>query len=433
MRIVRNPILWILLGALWFIMPRPVAAQTSSAPAAPSVPSGQADWRNGTLRVFLDGSTMGSDYVRTEIPFVNYVRDRKDADVHILTTALSSGSGVEYRIEFIGLERFKDIRFTLDFFSNRLQTEDERRAGFVRVLKKGLMPFASQTLVEDMLAVTFKETLKPAPVTDPWNSWIFGFSLSGSVSAEQSYRNSSWRGSLSVNRVTTDMKISASFNRSVNISSYTILDETIDTSTRNWRFGGLVVKSLGEHWSAGGWVAASSSTYSNEDYSIRAAPALEYDVFPYSQATRKSLCVLYRLGWGYYKYIEETIFDKTREMLWSHSLTASLDLTQPWGSASASIQASQYLHDLSKNRLSVNGYTSIRVWKGFSVNLDGGFSMIHDQLSLVKGSLSQEEVFLRLRELSTTFNYYVSFGIGYTFGSSLSRAVNPRFGDSGYY
>lgn len=246
-------------------------------------------------------------------------------------------------------------------------------------------------------------------------------------------RNSSWRGTLSVNRVTTDMKISASFNRSVNVSSFTILDETIDRSTRNWKFGGLVVKSLGEHWSAGGWAAASSSTYSNEDYSIRVAPAIEYNVFPYSQATRKSLCFLYRLGWGYYKYLEETIFSKTRETLWSHSLTASLDLTQPWGSASASIQASQYLHDLSKNRLSVYGYTSIRVWKGLSVNLNGGFSMIHDQLSLVKGSLSQEEVFLRLRELSATFNYYLSFGIGYTFGSSLIRAVNPRFGDSGYY
>lgn len=432
MRIARNPVGWMLVVLFFFFTPRFMAAQAPPAPGSTVAP-GPADWRNSALRVFLDGSTSGSDYVRTEIPFVNYVRDRKDADLHILTTGLSSGSGTEYRIEFIGLERFKDLRFTLTYFSDRLQTEDERRAGFVRVLKKGLMPFAAQTPVEDMLTISFQEKARPAPVADPWDSWIFGFGLSGSLMAEQSYRNSSWRSSLSVNRVTEAMKISASFNRSVNVSSFTILDETIDTSTKNWRFGGLAVKSLGEHWSVGGWVAASSSTYSNEDYSFRTAPAIEYSVFPYAQSTRQSLCILYRLGLGYYKYIEETIYDKTREWLWSQSLTVSLELTQPWGSASASIVGSHYLHDFSKNRLSLYGYTSIRVWKGFSVNLNGGFSMIHDQLSLIKGSLSQEEVFLRLRELSTTFNYQVSFGIGYSFGSRMSRAVNPRFGDSGYY
>jgi hypothetical protein len=59
--------------------------------------------------------------------------------------------------------------------------------------------------------------------------------------------------------------------------------------------------------------------------------------------------------------------------------------------------------------------------------------MIHDQLSLVKGALSDEDILLRLKQLSTTYGYYLSIGIGYSFGSSLSKAVNPRFSDFGYY
>lgn len=422
----RRPIM-----ALIFI-PLILVVSAAFSPAQTTEPI-KSEWRNSTLRVFLDGSGFGSDYVKTEIPFVNYVRDRKDADIHILTTRLGSGGGTEFQIEFIGLERFKDIRFSLKYFADRLSTEDERRAGFVRILKKGLMPFASQTSVEDMLSVSFKEAVIPAPVADPWNSWIFGFNISGSLGGETSYQSNNWRAGLSVNRVTEALKISASFNASVNKSSFTILDETIDTSTRNWRFGALIVRSLGDHWAAGGWVAASSSTYSNEDYSVRLAPALEYNLFPYSQATRKSLCFLYRLNGGYYKYNAETIYGKTRELLWGESLTVSLDLTQPWGSASASVIGSHYFHDFSKNRLSVYGYMSARIWKGFSVNWNGSWSIIHDQLSLVKGDLSDDQVFLRLRELSTTYSYYISFGISFSFGSRMSRAVNPRFNDSGYY
>jgi len=40
----------------------------------------------GTLSVFLDCDDCSSEYVRTEIAFVNWVRDRTAADVHVLVT-----------------------------------------------------------------------------------------------------------------------------------------------------------------------------------------------------------------------------------------------------------------------------------------------------------------------------------------------------------
>ena len=49
--------------------------------------------KDKALKVFLDGQNLQWDYIRTEIPFINYVRDRKDADVHVLITTQATGSG----------------------------------------------------------------------------------------------------------------------------------------------------------------------------------------------------------------------------------------------------------------------------------------------------------------------------------------------------
>lgn len=392
-----------------------------------------ADWRNAAPRVYLDGATVDRDYVVTEIPFVNYVRDRADADIHILTTAQYGEAGTEYLIEFIGKGRFQDIHFTLKCFSDRLFTEDQEREGYVRVLKKGLMPFLARTDLEGMLAISFKEQAKPAPVKDPWNRWLFGLSVGGSASGERYYGSKSYRGSVSANRVTDDLKFTASFSMSSYNSRFTYEDLQVETETKSWRAGSLIVKSLGDHWSVGGWVQADSSTYSNVDHSFRIAPAVEFNVFPYSQATRKELRFLYRLSYASSRYFEETIYDKLADRLWSQSLNVTLEVRQPWGSASASVVGSHYFHDFSKNRLTLYGSFSVRVWKGFSFYVSGDYALVHDQLSIVKGDLTDEEIFLRLRELSTTYSYYVSVGISYSFGSSLRGAVNPRFGESYYY
>jgi hypothetical protein len=61
-------------------------------------------------------------------------------------------------------------------------------------------------------------------------------------------------------------------------------------------------------------------------------------------------------------------------------------------------------------------------------NISGGGSRIRDQLSLVKGEASWEEVLLQRRQLGTGYNYYFSLGLSFTFGSTSSRVVNPRFG-----
>jgi hypothetical protein len=57
--------------------------------------------------------------------------------------------------------------------------------------------------------------------------------------------------------------------------------------------------------------------------------------------------------------------------------------------------------------------------------------MIHDQLNLVKQDLTYDEILLQRKEIATQYEYFVSFGLSYTFGSIYNNVVNPRFGNSG--
>ena len=76
--------------------------------------------------------------------------------------------------------------------------------------------------------------------------------------------------------------------------------------------------------------------------------------------------------------------------------------------------------------MNLSSNLNIRLLEGFSINLSGSVSRIHDQLALRRGDLSQEDVLLHRRQLSTQYSYYGSIGLRYTFGSIFSNVVNPR-------
>jgi hypothetical protein len=160
-------------------------------------------------------------------------------------------------------------------------------------------------------------------------------------------------------------------------------------------------------------------------------PGIEYDLFPYSESTRRQLRILYSIGYSYANYTDTTIYNLTKEGHLQHSLSAAYEVVQKWGSINVNINYSNYLHDWSKNNLSAYGGINLRVAKGLSVSFGGSASLIHDQLGLVKGGATTEEVLLRRKELATQFQYFGSFGLTFTFGSIYNNVVNPRFGNSG--
>lgn len=395
----------------------------------------------GPLRVFLDCHVSGCDfdYMRTEIPYVDYVRDRSDASLHVLVTTQSTGSGgTEHTFNFIGLRNFAGVTDTLTYVSQQSSTEDERRKGIAQTLKLGLVRYLARTPAGDRLQISFaqpsagsaKESMPPTH--DPWNYWVFKTRANGNFSGESSQRFANIGGSVSANRVTSDWKLNNSVNVNYSESKFTFTEgQSFASYSRSYSVSQLAVKSLTTHWSAGERASVSSSTFLNTKRALRFAPAVEYDFFPYSQSTRRQLTLQYSVGINSYQYRDTTIFEKTSEVRPDQSLVASLSTTQPWGSVSGSIEGANYLDDFSKRRLVLFNSVNARLFKGFSLNLFGSLSLVRDQLYLSKGGATDEEILLQRRQLSTSYRYFAGVGVSYTFGSIFNNVVNPRFEGSG--
>lgn len=383
-------------------------------------------------KVFLDCGMCDIDYIRTEITFVNYVRDRKEAQVHVLITTLATGSGGrEYTISFIGQFDFEGINDTQKYFSERTDTPDEIREGLTNTIKIGLTGYAAKTPIASRIRVSYSERAEQKAVEDKWNKWIFRIGGNTRFSGQKSYKSTSLSGSFSASRITDDFKISMSVSASHNKNDFIYDDETIESTKNDMNFNGLFVKSISDHWSVGAFIRADSSIYENIKYSINAAPAIEFNLYPYSESTRRQFRFLYRFGFHAIKYREETIYDKMSENLWNQSLSATFDIKEKWGSISTTLSGSHYFHDLSKNRFNIFSILNIRLIKGLSFFAMGSGARIRDQLSLPKGEASLEDVLLRLTQLETSYSYFFIVGLSFTFGSIFTNVVNPRFGSSG--
>jgi hypothetical protein len=381
-------------------------------------------------KVYIDCMYCDIDYIRQEITFVNYVRDRREADVHVLiTTQPTGGGGTEYTLSFIGRGEFVEINSTLKFFTQKTETEDEIRKKLVKTLRMGLVSFAANTPICDRISVEFNEEVKPTAVEDKWNFWVFSLSASSFLNGESSMNMTSIYGDFSANRVTPESKLRLGLSGSYSENNFEIEDTTITSTSSSKSFSGLYVKSINDHWSVGGFLNLSSSTYRNIQLMVAPCPAVEYNFFPYSESTRRQLRCLYRIGYSFSDYREVTIFEKTKENLIFEGLSFTLELKEPWGTISTRLEGTHYFHDFSKNRLEISGDLSLRLVKGLSLNMFGSFSRIHDQLSLPKGGASYEEILLQRKELATDYSYFAYIGLSYTFGSIYSNVVNPRFGN----
>lgn len=381
-------------------------------------------------KVFIDCSYCDGDYIRTEITFVNFVRDRKDAQVHILITTQQTGaSGTEYTLLFSGQGDFEGIDNELKYVSGNTDTSDEIREGLVNTLKIGLVPYAGKTPIAERISISYRGGVEQQTATsDKWDYWVFSLSGRAYFRGEQRSSNYTLGGSFSANRVTPEFKFRSSYSGSRDEDRFSLTSGTSVNISTNHTFRILAVKSISDHWSVGAGMSAWSSTYSNIAFAVNPAPAVEYNFFPYSESTRRQLRFLWKPGFRSNHYIEETIYNKTSENLWEQSFSITLEMKQKWGTVTTAFEASHYFNDLSKNRLYIYGDLSIRLYKGLSFNTYGQFSRIRDQLSLRKGIATDEEVLLRLTQLATGYSYYGSFGLSYTFGSIFSNVVNPRFG-----
>ena len=385
------------------------------------------------ISIFIECRFCNEDFIKEEIPYVDYVRDRLDADIHVMETSQQTGSGGdEYSLYFIGQSIFSGKNDTLSFTTSVDDTKDQIRKERVRVIQIGLVPYLLKTSLASLISVDVASVQTSLEkVEDKWNNWVFKIRGNSFMNAQQSSRSINVFGTISASRVTEDWKFSLSTNGSYNENMYEYDNIEYLSTSDSRRFSGSVIMSLTDHMSVGLWTSAWNSSYGNTDLGLAITPKFEYNLYPYSESNQQSLRLQYSLSAKQVDYTETTIYFKTNEKLFSEGVSISYNTVKPWGSINTSISGNHYFHDFSKNIVSLNTGLSLRLIKGLSLNLNGSGSMVHDQLSIPKGDYSIQDVLLERAELETEFTYFASIGFSYSFGSIYNNIVNPRFSGGG--
>jgi hypothetical protein len=398
--------------------------------AAPRV---QAQTSNRAFSLFLDCRDVSCDpdFYRQEIAFVDHVRDRTVADVHVLLTQQATGGGGNaYTLAFYGQRRFEGVSDTLTLVQPQGTTEDERRRALARRIRLGLARYLARTPAGEQAALTLDSPRLAASARstrDPWNAWVFETEAQAALERERSSSETELDFDIRADRITEHWKTRMHIGEDYEDESFEIDGERITSVRRDFSGSLLQVRSLGRHWSAGLRLGAGSSTFRNQRLGIVIAPAVEYDLYPYAEATRRQLYIQYSVGGRYFRYQDTTVYFKIRETLPFESLHLSYMQKQTWGSLEAQVAGYHFLHDLGKSRLNFSAGANIRIIKGLAFQFSGQYAVIHDQLYLPKGDLTREEVLLRQTQLATGHQAFIFAGLSYTFGSVFNNVVNPRF------
>jgi hypothetical protein len=394
----------------------------------------QAQSSSEKVKVFLDCTQSwlcDFDYVRSEMKMVNFVRDRFDADVHVLVnTQNSSSGGIQSQVSFIGQKKFQAFSDTLTYFNDPTSTQDEQRKKLVQYLKLGLVHYISKTPVGKSLVISYTENIKDTTtntVTDKWKGWVYQIGANGNLNGSQNYKQHSVNIYISADKETEKWKINTSITSNSDVQTY-IQDSTTSKFIRKEYAADVqIARSINAHWSYGLAASYANSLFSNIKLGVRLRPKLEYSFYPYSKFNTQRVVLQYMVGPVYNNYFDTTIFFKTKEFQLQQSLNIIASFTKPWGSINVGMFYSNYFDLFSKNELTFNGAISWKIFKGFNFALFGNYGLIHDQIGLRKGNFTRDELLVRNRELKSSFQYNLGMAFSYRFGSILNSIVNPRF------
>ena len=388
---------------------------------------------NNDLKIFLDCNVCDDTYMRQNLGNVQFVRDQGLSDVHLFFVTQRNGSGGRsYDIEFIGKNEFEDINYKLSFATDSNMTRDDERKRTLEYIKLGLVRFwiAKGNLTDVVVSVPIPELESEdnsEDEKDPWNYWVFRVGANGFFNGQESNNSSNLNFNLSARRVTEKNKFSFRVRFGENKSTFTFDDEDIVAINTSKSLNVSDVISINDHWSYGIFGNIGTSTFSNYDLFWRLRPAIEYNFFRYQESAKKQLILSYRNGLVFNDYIERSVFAEDDELLFQHSILLGGSFRQEWGNINAEASFNQYLHDTTLNNLGFFLGASVRVFKGFNFNVSGNYRITRDQINLPAGDVSLEELLLQQQQLQSGYNYFVSIGFSYQFGSIYNSIVNPRF------
>lgn len=393
------------------------------------------DSQNSIPNVYLDCGSCDFSYIRTNVTFVNYVRDQSDANIYILINDLgTAGGGREYTLVFSDINMEMNRSDTLKYVSPSTDSGDERRRGLTRYIKVGLVPFVSSTRAMETLDVFYEEPdedeLNGETVEDPWNNWVFDIDVRSNMWGESSEFNFGLYNGIEVERITPIWKIRSRARGEIRRRNVELTDRTINVN-RDWgQYWTMVAYTINDHASIGLFNNLNFSRTRNIALNAELSPAFEYNFFPYTEYEERRFIIQYSLSPAYRKYFNTTIFLKDSEFVMNQELSTRLRYDQRWGRVDIRVGGANYFHDLSINRLEINPSFNVRIVRGLSVSISGRYRLINDQLSLELPSEVDPNDPISIIEgvqRPTAYDYSLSFGLSYTFGSIYNNVVNPRF------
>ena len=425
----------VLLAAVF--CPKTTTAQNNPAPKS-------------EMRVNIDcNAWCDFRYIKTEINYVDFVPDRFLANIFIQITSQETGSGGnQIKLFFNGQENFKGKDDTLQFIRSSVATEDEYRIELVRFLKLGLTSYIAKTSLASKMNIIadVKKGEEPLNTTstkkDPWNFWVFNAGANGSLNKDDYSKSSRYSLRFEANRITDKLKLFSGINYSKNKREISL--PGYNNTFRNENYGGYfnVVKSLTDHWSYGGYSSYTHSTFSNYDKQLSLQPSIEYSVYPYKDAVKKSITFFYQIGPSWNSYIDTTYYNQVKDKIIKHSLSANANFIQKWGSLNAWTSWNSFLNSFTLlgkkisgndiNNLSIGGYIEIRIVKGLSVNFNAYADFTKGVYpNIRKDDFTSDDLLANVRQYPTSNSLGTSIGINYRFGSIYNNVVNPRFNRNG--
>jgi hypothetical protein len=398
----------------------PAAAQSPPAEPPPAV--------------FLDcqANNCDSTHIRNEVRFVNWMRDRVDADVHVLVTSQSTGGGgSSFLITMAGQERFAGDSIGIRFSTAQNSTSAEERDALTARIAQGLLRYAVLTSAAAGVRVVSEDLpgqdqSAGAPVRDPWNYWVFSIRADAELEGESREQERQFELSFNADRVTERWILEFELEGTHEEQEFELSDRTIRSVQRDYEASAGVARSIARLWSAGMRGEVGTSSFANQDLYARVAGLLEYSLFPYTEFSRRRATLQYSLGVRHFDYDELTIFERLSEQRADQEIELTVQFQQPWGSAIVQLSGSHYLDNIRQNNLSTYLNLNVRLLRGLSLDLRGHYERVRDQIYIPKGDASDEEVLLQRRALETGYRYGTSVGLRYTFGSIYNNIVNPR-------
>lgn len=384
------------------------------------------------IRLFINcrGENCFEDYFKTELSFFQNVRDFAQADVQVFIVQQATASGGQrYTLRFIGQRAFTDLNDSTAVLTEPADTESAIRERLLSAITTGLAPFVIRSPWRGSMRVSFPVRAGDAllAVRDPWRAWVFTLGISGNVDGESNRRSITTENYLAVTRITPTHKtvLNGWYNATRTRFTYDTTDVKVTVSD-----GGLrpyYAHALSDRWSVGVLGSVWYDRFRNIRLHYRLAPAVEYNIFPHAENTRRQLRIGYQAGLRHFSYNDTTVYNVINEWRPYQQLAVVAAFAQPWGSLNGLLQYNSYLNNLQQDRYSARLQMSVRLLRGLNFTVDGAGSIVNDQISLSKQAASEAQLLLRGTQLPTSVLYEIGVGLNLVFGSANNSIVNPRF------